>query len=65
MIFGLVVVLAAVFVVAFVARRLRGASGSGGNGIKVLAQTSLGGKEKAVIVPLAFFTIDRLTTEPG
>jgi flagellar protein FliO/FliZ len=50
MLFGLVVVLAAVFVVAFVARRLRGASSSGANGIEVLAQASLGGKEKAVIV---------------
>ncbi len=50
MLFGLVVVLAAVFVVAFVARRLRGVSGTGGNGIEVLASTSLGAKEKAVIV---------------
>jgi len=50
MLFGLVVVLGAVFVVAFVARRLRGASGTGSNGIDVLAQASLGTKEKAVIV---------------
>jgi flagellar protein FliO/FliZ len=50
MLFGLVVVLAAVFVVAFVARRLRGVSSTGSNGIEVLAQSSLGTKEKAVIV---------------
>lgn len=50
MLFGLVVVLGAVFVVAWVARRLRGASGTGTNGIDVLAQTSLGAKEKVVIV---------------
>jgi flagellar protein FliO/FliZ len=50
MLFGLVIVLATVFVVAWVARRLRGASGTGANGIDVLAQTSLGAKEKVVIV---------------
>ncbi len=50
MMFGLVVVLAAVFVIAFVARRLRGSSAAGSNGIEVLAQVSLGAKEKAVIV---------------
>jgi flagellar protein FliO/FliZ len=50
MLFGLVVVLAAVFVVAFVARRMRSFSGAGVNGIEVLAQSSLGSKEKAVIV---------------
>ncbi len=50
MLFGLVVVIAAVFVVAFVARRLRSVTGRGLNGIEVLAQTGLGGKEKAVIV---------------
>jgi len=50
MMFGLVIVLAAVFVIAFVARRLRGSSGTGSNGIEVLAQASLGAKEKAVIV---------------
>ncbi len=50
MLFGLVVVLAAVFVVAFVARRMRSIGGSGVNGIEVLAQSSLGNKEKAVIV---------------
>ncbi len=42
--------LAAVFVIAFVARRLRGASTAGSNGIQVLAQASLGAKEKVVIV---------------
>jgi flagellar protein FliO/FliZ len=50
MVFGLVVVLAAVFVVAFVARRLRASSSGGANGIEVLAQAALGAKEKAVIV---------------
>jgi flagellar protein FliO/FliZ len=50
MLFGLLLVLAAVFAVAWVARRLRGASSSGANGIEVLAQASLGPKEKAVIV---------------
>ncbi len=50
MLFGLVVVLAAVFVVAFVARRMRSISGSGAHGIEVLSQSSLGNKEKAVIV---------------
>lgn len=50
MLLGLVVVLGAVFVVAWLARRVRGASTAGGNGIEVLAQASLGAKEKAVIV---------------
>jgi flagellar protein FliO/FliZ len=50
MLFGLVMVLGAVFVIAFVARRMRGASSAGSNGIEVLAQASLGAKEKAVIV---------------
>ena len=50
MLIGLLLVLAAVFAVAFVARRLRGASSAGANGIEVLAQASLGAKEKAVIV---------------
>lgn len=50
MLIGLLLVLAAVFAVAWVARRLRGASSAGANGIEVLAQASLGPKEKAVIV---------------
>ncbi len=50
MLIGLLVVLAAVFAIAYVARRLRGTSGVGANGIEVLAQASLGAKEKAVIV---------------
>jgi flagellar protein FliO/FliZ len=50
MLIGLLLVLAAVFAVAFVARRLRGAGGVGASGIEVLAQASLGAKEKAVIV---------------
>ncbi|HTQ36235.1 MAG TPA: flagellar biosynthetic protein FliO [Steroidobacteraceae bacterium] len=49
MLFGLVVVLATVFVVAFVARRLRGGRAAA-NGIEVVAQASLGAKERAVIV---------------
>jgi flagellar protein FliO/FliZ len=50
MLIGLLLVLAAVFAVAWVARRMRGASGTGGNGMEVLAQASLGAKEKAVIL---------------
>jgi flagellar protein FliO/FliZ len=50
MLIGLLLVLAAVFAVAWVARRLRGASSTGANGIEVLAQASLGPKEKTVIV---------------
>jgi flagellar protein FliO/FliZ len=50
MLLGLLLVLAVVFAIAFVARRLRGASGVGANGIEVLAQASLGAKEKTVIV---------------
>jgi flagellar protein FliO/FliZ len=50
MLFGLVLVLAAVFVVAFVAKRMRGFTGGGSNGIEVLGSTSLGAKERAVIV---------------
>ncbi len=46
MLFGLIVVIAAVFVVAFVARRLRGASGAGTNGIEVLAQASLAARKR-------------------
>jgi len=50
MLIGLLLVLAAVFAVAWVARRMRGASSAGANGIEVLAQASVGAKEKAVIV---------------
>ncbi|MET0282460.1 MAG: flagellar biosynthetic protein FliO [Steroidobacteraceae bacterium] len=47
---GLVLVLVAIFAVAFVAKRLRGISSSGAHGIEVLSQASLGAKERAVIV---------------
>jgi flagellar protein FliO/FliZ len=48
--FALLLVLAAVFVVALLVKRLRVVTGAGANGIEVLAQTSLGAKERAVIV---------------
>ncbi len=48
--FALLLVLAAVFVVALLLKRLRVVTGAGANGIEVLAQTSLGAKERAVIV---------------
>jgi flagellar protein FliO/FliZ len=48
--FALLLVLAAVFVVALLVKRLRNVTGAGTNGIEVLAQTSLGAKERAVIV---------------
>ena len=48
--FALLLVLAAVFGVAWMLKRLRAATGAGANGIEVLAQTSLGAKERAVII---------------
>lgn len=48
--FALLLVLAAVFGVAWMLKRLRVVAGAGANGIEVLAQTSLGSKERAVIV---------------
>jgi flagellar protein FliO/FliZ len=48
--FALLLVLVAVFVVALLVKRLRAVTGAGSNGIEVLAQTSLGAKERAVIV---------------
>ena len=48
--FALLLVLAAVFAVAWMLKRLRAVTGAGANGIEVLAQTSLGAKERAVIV---------------
>jgi len=48
--FALLLVLAAVFGVAWLLKRLRAVTGAGTNGIEVLAQTSLGSKERAVIV---------------
>ena len=47
---ALLLVIAAVFVVAWLARRLRNVGAGGANGIEVLAQTALGAKERAVIV---------------
>ncbi len=47
---ALLVVLALVFVLAFLLKKMRAATGAGPNGIEVLAQTSLGSKERAVIV---------------
>jgi flagellar biosynthetic protein FliO len=48
--FALLLVLIAVFGVAWFIKRLRVATGAGVNGIEVLAQASLGAKERAVIV---------------
>jgi flagellar protein FliO/FliZ len=48
--FALLLVLAAVFGVAWMLKRLRAATGAGAHGIEVLAQTSLGAKERAVII---------------
>src|SRR5688572_17989970 len=48
--FALLLVLAAVFGVAWMLKRLRAVTGAGANGIEVLAQTSLGSKERAVII---------------
>jgi flagellar protein FliO/FliZ len=48
--FALLLVLAAVFAVAVLVKRLRAVTGAGANGIEVLAQVSLGSKERAVIV---------------
>lgn len=48
--FALLLVLAAVFAVAVLVKRLRAVTGAGVNGIEVLSQASLGAKERAVIV---------------
>jgi flagellar protein FliO/FliZ len=50
---ALVVVLAAVFVAAVLLKRLRGFTGGGSDGIEVLAQASVGTKEKVVIIRVA------------
>jgi flagellar protein FliO/FliZ len=47
---ALLIVLALVFVLAFLLRKMRAATGAGPHGIEVLAQASLGAKERAVIV---------------
>jgi flagellar protein FliO/FliZ len=48
--FALLLVLAAVFAVAVLVKRLRAVTGAGANGIELLSQVSLGSKERAVIV---------------
>ena len=47
---ALAVVLAAVFAAAWISRRLRGGAGAGSTGLAVLAQVSLGPRERAVLV---------------
>jgi flagellar protein FliO/FliZ len=48
--FGLIIVVAVIFVLALFAKRLRGLATGGANGIEVLGSSSLGSKERAVIV---------------
>lgn len=48
--FALLLVLAAVFAVAVLVKKLRAVTGAGANGIEVMSQVSLGAKERAVIV---------------
>lgn len=50
---ALVIVLVAVFAVALLVRRLRGFTAAGAEAIEVLAQTSLGQRERVVIVRVA------------
>ena len=47
---ALLVVLALVFALAFLLKKMRAASGAGPNGIELLAQASLGAKERAVVI---------------
>jgi flagellar protein FliO/FliZ len=47
---ALLLVLAVVFALAFVLKKMRAVTGAGANGIEVLAQTSLGARERAVVV---------------
>ncbi|MBK7115937.1 MAG: flagellar biosynthetic protein FliO [Proteobacteria bacterium] len=47
---ALLIVLALVFALAFLLRKMRAAAGAGPNGIEVLAQSSLGAKERAVVI---------------
>jgi flagellar protein FliO/FliZ len=47
---ALLVVLALVFVLAFLLKKMRAATGASPNGIEVLAQASLGAKERAVVI---------------
>jgi len=47
---ALLVVLALVFALAFLLKKMRSTTGAGPNGIEVLAQASLGAKERAVVI---------------
>ena len=47
---ALLIVLGVVFALAFALKKMRAISGGGANGIEVLAQASLGAKERAVII---------------
>jgi flagellar protein FliO/FliZ len=49
-VFGLALVLALVFAAAWLMRRLRAIQGAGTDGITVLAQTSLGARERVVLI---------------
>jgi flagellar protein FliO/FliZ len=49
---GLALVLALVFVAAWLMRRLRAFQGAGTDGITVLAQTSLGARERVILVQI-------------
>ncbi len=51
--FALVIVLVAVFIAAVLLKRLRGFTGGGSDGIEVVAQASVGNKERVVIVRVA------------
>lgn len=47
---ALLIVLTLVFALAFLLKKMRAATGAGPNGIEVLAQASLGSKERAVVI---------------
>ena len=47
---ALLIVLALVFALALLLKKMRAATGAGPNGIEVLAQASLGAKERAVVI---------------
>jgi flagellar protein FliO/FliZ len=47
---ALLIVLALVFALAFLLKKMRAATGATANGIEVLAQASLGAKERAVVI---------------
>src|SRR5690606_9990592 len=50
---ALIIVLVAVFAAALLVKRLRGFTGGGSEGIEVLAQASVGAKERVVIIRVA------------